>query len=261
MKVATAASVVCIAIEASLVVATVAGAAVLGALFAIPLAGIFALLSAMLIVILRSAHTSSWAEATDVASEKFGVPRKAMALWISEIALLAALLPRSKKSTHSGREFSSHGPLHALMWAMITLSLVETTVVHLAIRVPWVRWLVFAVSVYALFILIGFYCVSVGNPHRVSVSHIEVKSGGRLAVNIPRGSLSSWGQCSPGAGGSIAVASGTMRVPVLSQVNTYIETTQPVIAKDISLGKVEVSRIEFYTDGRSELLAELATSL
>lgn len=250
----------CVALEIALVVLSALGIEYPKLLAVIPLLVIVSFVSFLLIHVLVSASRVGWIEAAEKIASRFHIPYKPLAIWISEIAMLAALLPRGSNSKYSNIEFSYHSSLRPVVWCISILSVVEMSVVHLAISIDWIKWSVFALSLYGVVALFGFYRSLLINPHRRDSSMVSIRYGNRLIAAFPVEYIKAYGRCSPGDGGSITFSEGVARVPVFSQVNTYVEMLEPVSVKDIFVGRRTVTRVEFFVDDRDAFLASLADS-
>lgn len=251
---------ICVALEVSLVVLSALRIDYPKLLAVIPLLVIFSFVSFLLIYVLVSASRVGWIEAAGEIASRFHIPYKPLAVWISEIAMLAAFLPRGSNSKYSDIDFSYHSSLRPVVWCISVLSVVEISVVHLAISIDWIRWSVFALSLYGVVALFGFYRSLLINPHRLDNSIVSIRYGNRLVAVFPVEDMKTYGRCSPGDGGSITFSGGVARVPVFSQVNTYVEMLEPVTVKDIFVGRRTVTKFEFFVDDRDSFLASLADS-
>lgn len=251
--------VLCLFAEAILLILAIFGIDFPKLLAVPPLAIIGSFIISILFYLLRSARQDGWIRSAEITSAKFRVPYKPVALWVSEIAMLFSLLTGWGGSTRSGQGFFYHKSLRPVVWCIFALSIVEIVVVHLAISIDWIKWTIFAFSVYGIIALFGFYRSLFRNPHQVDDGHVKLKYGNRLVADLSIDSIHGFGRCSPGSGGSVRVMDKDMRIPVLSQVNTWIEMSDPVIVKDLFLGDHAITRLEFFVDDRDAFLRILAT--
>lgn len=249
---------VCIALEIVFLGAKAAGVSISNAWAILPLGGVLLLLAILFAHIIYWKVREDWFASVERTSNVFGVPRKAVSFWVSELALIGAFFSREHKDVGKETHFSSHGPLTPVLISLMFLSIVEIVVVHLAIGVEWLRWAILIVSVYALIVLTGFYLSVRRSTHTVTDELVVIRSGQRLRISIPVHAIEHCGRRQPGSGGSVKVVDGTVRIPVLSQVNTFIDTSQPVVMEDLSSGRQEVTCIEFFADQRDELIELLS---
>ncbi|WP_459612906.1 hypothetical protein [Corynebacterium urogenitale] len=203
-------------------------------------------------------HGCSWATSLTVTSKRFGVPRKALALLVSEVGSLASVLSLfrpTKNSSYGGQAYTVHRNLRTVIFVLLGLSVVELIIVHLAISSSFWRYLILAVSIYAIALLCGFYASVRSRPHLLTPRGIVIRSGKRLTCKIPWSHMRDIKYVGAGQGGDIAVdENGHLRIPVLSEVNVRIEVDPQVRVEDLHKGCVNVSSIDFYCDEKESFL-------
>lgn len=203
----------------------------------------------------------SLAVSLSATAARFGVPRKALALLVSEVRS-----PRSSAGVFSrpvvpaGDEaHPGHRNLRTVILLVLGLVAVEIVVVHLAVPSRFWRILLFILSVYALILLLGFYTSVRRNPHLLTPRGLRLRHGDRFVCEIPWKNLDSAWAVRPGQGGDLVIDDdGEARVPVLSEVNVRLEMDPPVTAEDLHKGAVDVTAIEFYCDDRDVFLDAVA---
>lgn len=196
-----------------------------------------------------------WLVSVTTTAERFGLPRKALAYWVSEMLMLGGFVRKRPR----GATFSYSGPLRTVVWAISGLVIVEMTLVHLLLPSATWRLILAVLSLYGLLVLLGFYASLRQQPHSLSETELILRSGHRFSLVIPRDRIIHTRAQRPGDGASISVnAEGLCRLPVLNQVNTVVELAQPVVARDLFLGEMTVHRVEFSCDERENLLANLS---
>lgn len=207
-------------------------------------------------------YDSSWPVSLTETAGKFGVPRQALALLVSEIGSLTAAVGvlRVPKAAQQGtKRYSTHGNLRTVVAVIVGLSVVEMSVVHLAVPNGFWRYLVLAVSIYAVILLCGFYGAIRSRPHLVTPEGITIRYGKRLTCNVPWGQVKRVRSTRAGQGGDISIDhNGSLRVPVLSEVNVSIEVEPEVVVEDLHKGLLLASTIEFYCDDRDTFLEDCA---
>lgn len=207
-------------------------------------------------------YDSSWAVSLSETAGTFGVPRQALALLVSEVGTLTAavgVLRVPRVSQQCTRSYSTHRNLRTVVAVIVGLSVVEISVVHLAVPNGFWHYLVLAVSIYAVILLCGFYSAMRSRPHLVTSEGITIRSGKRLTCNVPWGQVKSVRSTRAGQGGSISIDhNGSLRVPVLSEVNVSIEVEPEVVVEDLHKGLLLASTIDFYCDDRDTFLEDCA---
>ncbi|WPF66165.1 MULTISPECIES: hypothetical protein [unclassified Corynebacterium] len=205
--------------------------------------------------LLLTAHRErDWLVAIDATASRFGLPRKALSYWVSEILMLGGFA----RKRPGGATFGYSGPLRTIVWAISALVIVEIVVVHLVLPSATWRVILAVLSVYGLMVLLGFYASLRQQPHSLTEEALILRSGHRFELAIPRNLIARSGAQRPGDGANISVdEAGLCRLPILNQVNTVVELAEPARARDLFLGEVEVRRVEFSCDEREELLARL----
>ncbi|WP_337448607.1 hypothetical protein [Corynebacterium pseudokroppenstedtii] len=203
----------------------------------------------------------SWAASLSTTARRFGIPRKALALLVSEVGYLvsAPSIFRPFSGTPDGsRVYTVHKNLRALVFMVLGLSVVEITVVHLAVSHRFWRYLFLIISIYAVILLSGFYASVRNRPHFVTHQGVVIRYGKRLICEIPWSHLRSAKPISAGQGGDITLdENGHLRVPVLSEVNVKLEVEPPVLVEDLHKGCIRASSIEIYCDDRDSFLNDL----
>lgn len=202
-------------------------------------------------------QTGSWSASLSRTSERFGVPRKALALFVSETAALVSVAKVFRRpSAPAGSEaHPSHQNLRTVVFVILGLALVEILVVHLAVRNQAWRAVLLVVSIYALLLLVGFYTSMRIHPHLLTPDGLTLRHGIRFRCEIPWSNISLVKPVGAGQGGDIVIADdGEVRLPVLSEVNIRIEIDPPASAHDLFQGPAGVSAIEFYCDDRTAFL-------
>ena len=104
-------------------------------------------------------RAGSWAVSLSATAARFGVPRKALALLVSEVrSLRSSAGVFSRPVVPAGDEaHPGHRNLRTVVLLVLGLVAVEIVVVHLAAPSRFWRILLFILSVYALILLLGFY--------------------------------------------------------------------------------------------------------
>jgi hypothetical protein len=203
----------------------------------------------------------SWSVSLSETAERFGVPRKALALLISEINSLGSITKIFKRSfvPAGGEAHTGYKNLRTVVFLILGLVIVEITVVHLAVPSQFWRLLLLVLSIYALLLLLGFYTSVRANPHILTPRGLELRHGSRFVCEIPWENLALAKKAGPGQGGDIIISEdGEARLPVLSEVNVRLEMEPPVPAEDLHKGRVDVSSIEIYCDDRKAFLDSVA---
>lgn len=250
-------AILCIAIEVAIIICISVGLDVPTALVFVPLVGIVGLLCVLLGTLLFFTVREGWIRSAQLVSERFSLPYKPIAFWVYEISTLVSLIRRRRRSSGEVHIFSYSSSLRPVVFSLAALSVVELVVVHLAITVVWLKWTIFGLSVYAVVALIGFYRANSVNGHCITPCLLEIRNGDRLIVDVSREDVEGFGRCSPGSGGSVSVKEGVARIPVMSQVNVYIETSCPVTVKDLFSADRNARRVEFFVDDPNEFLERL----
>lgn len=199
----------------------------------------------------------SWPVSLPKTADRFGVPRKALALVVSEVTSLGSLTQifRRPLVPAGGEVHTGYKNLRTVIFLILGLVIVEIAVVHLAVPSQFWRLLLLVLSVYALLLLLGFYTSVKTNPHILTPRGLQLRHGGRFVCEIPWESLSLAKKASPGQGGDVIIgADGEVRLPVLSEVNVRLEMKPPVPAEDLYQGRADVSSIEIYCDDRKAFL-------
>lgn len=226
----------------------------LGLLALIPLAFAIAIMGYLLI---SKARATTWSQAIREVSTELGVPRRALRMWGTEVAYMHSLMRRRPKGEDY---FGAHSPLTPVVWIFGFLSIVEATLVHLLVPIVWLRWVILILSAYAMLVFIGFYRSLSTNPHRIRGNTVDINSGVRCRIHTSVENIAHAGRCMPGEGGSVTLKEGTLRIPVLSQVNTVVEFKEEVPIEDMVLGTPPIKKVEFYVDNRDEFLKKLGAA-
>ena len=204
----------------------------------------------------------SWAASLSETSKNFGVPRKILALLVSEVSSLIAAFTffRLQKNVDSEvRSFTVHKNLRTVVFMVLALSIVEIGIVHFAISNTFWRYFLLVISVYAVVLLSGFYVTVRDQPHLITPQGLVLRIGRRLTCEIPWSHLRQTSSVTAGEGGDVAIdEDGNLRVPVLSEVNVRLEVDSPVVAEDLYKGLMMVSSIEIYCDDKDAFLRNLA---
>lgn len=201
----------------------------------------------------------SWSVSLSYTAERFGVPRLALALLVSEMSSLWSLTkiftrPSSPADAHPG-----YKNLRTVVTLIVALVIVEIIVIHLAVPSQFWRLLLLVLSIYALLLLIGFYISIKVNPHLLTPRGLEIRRGHRFVCEIPWENLARVEKAGPGQGGDIIInEDGEVRLPVLSEVNVRLEMEPPVLAEDLHKGRVDVTAVEIYCDDRNSFLDSVA---
>lgn len=203
----------------------------------------------------------SWSVSLSETAERFGVPRLALALLVSEISSLGSLTKVfTRLSSPAG--FDAHPGyknLRTVVTLIVALVIVESIVIHLAVPSQFWRILLLVLSIYALLLLIGFYTSIKVNPHLLTPRGLEIRRGHRFVCEIPWENLARAKKAGPGQGGDIIInEDGEVRLPVLSEVNVRLEMDPPVSAEDLHKGRVDVTAVEIYCDDRNSFLDSVA---
>lgn len=203
----------------------------------------------------------SWAASLSETSKNFGVPRKILALLVSEVSSLIAAFTffRPQKNVDSEvRSFTVHKNLRTVVFMVLALSIVEIGIVHFAISNTFWRYFLLVISVYAVVLLSGFYVTVRDQPHLITPQGLVLRIGRRLTCEIPWSHLRQTSSVTAGEGGDVAIdEDGNLRVPVLSEVNVRLEVDSPVVAEDLYKGLMMVSSIEIYCDDKDAFLRNL----
>ena len=129
----------------------------------------------------------SWSVSLSETAERFGVPRLALALLVSEISSLGSLTKVfARPSSPAG--FDAHPGyknLRTVVILIVALVIVESIVIHLAVPSQFWRILLLVLSIYALLLLIGFYTSIKVNPHLLTPRGLEIRCGHRFVCEIP----------------------------------------------------------------------------
>lgn len=204
----------------------------------------------------------SWAASLSETSKNLGVPRKILALLVSEVSSLIAAFTffRLQKNVDSEvRSFTVHKNLRTVVFMVLALSIVEIGIVHFAISNTFWRYFLLVISVYAVVLLSGFYVTVRDQPHLITPQGLVLRIGRRLTCEIPWSHLRQTSSVTAGEGGDVAIdEDGNLRVPVLSEVNVRLEVDSPVVAEDLYKGLMMVSSIEIYCDDKDAFLRNLA---
>ncbi|WP_297451996.1 hypothetical protein [uncultured Corynebacterium sp.] len=204
----------------------------------------------------------SWAASLSETSKNFGVPRKILALLVSEVGSLLAAFTffRPQKNVDSEvRAFTVHKNLRTVVFMILALSVAEISIVHFAISNAFWRYLLLVISVYAVVLLSGFYVTVRDHPHLITPQGLVLRNGRRLICEIPWSHLRHVSSVTAGEGGDVAIdEDGNLRVPVLSEVNVRLEVDSQVMAEDFYKGPMMVSSIEIYCDDKDTFLRDLA---
>lgn len=199
----------------------------------------------------------SWPVSLSESAERFGVPRRALALLISEINSLGSITKIFKRSfVPAGDEaHTGYKNLRTVVALIFGLVIVEITVVHLAVPNQFWRLLLLVLSIYALLLLLGFYTSVRANPHILTPRGLELRHGSRFVCEIPWENLALVKKVGAGQGSDITISEdGEVRLPVLGEVNVRLEMEPPVPAEDLHKGCMDVSSIEIYCDDRKAFL-------
>lgn len=205
-------------------------------------------------------RAGSWAVSLSATASRFGVPRKALALLVSEVNSLRSFAGVfGRPAVPAGDEaHPGYRNLRTVVFLILGLVAVEIVVVHLAVPGRFWRILLFILSVYALMLLLGFYTSVRRNPHLLGPRGLRLRHGDRFVCEIPWENLDGARAVRPGQGGDLVIDDGEARVPVLSEVNVRLVTDPPVTAEDLHKGRVDVTAIEFYCDDRGVFLDAVA---
>ncbi|MBV7282282.1 hypothetical protein [Corynebacterium sp. TAE3-ERU30] len=203
--------------------------------------------------IMRSGSVTS--SITDV-SRRLGVPRKALALWCSEVGMLYGVTGLCTRNTGAGEPVSYHRALTPVFIGVLLLGIVEAVVVHLVVSNGVLGVVIAILSVYAIVLFAGFYGSMRAHPHLLNDDgSIQVRLGTKLRCFIEPHNIAAITKVMPGSGGAVEIENSGCRAPVLGQVNVQITCTDPVVVEDISLGVYEVTRLDIYCDQPDILLA------
>ncbi|AWB82168.1 hypothetical protein C3B44_07195 [Corynebacterium yudongzhengii] len=256
---------ICAEIAVLIVVATSSGTS--PAWLLLPLALILSALALLFSGMLTDRrHAGSWAVSLSITSERFGVPRKALALLVSEVIFLASLpwLLRRPSGDKTGNKAGNtavtkthpgYKNLRTVVIVIVGLVVVEIVVVHLAVPSEFWRLLLLVLSVYALMVLLGFYASVKSRPHLVTPQALILRHGGRFFCEIPWENVTRISGARPGQGGDITISdNGETRLPVLSEVNVRIDLDPPVTAADLHKGCAEAAAVEIYCDDKKAFL-------
>lgn len=233
-----------------------------GQWFLLPLIVIFfALILLFTGMIVEWKKARSWPIALTNAAKLFGVPRRPLAMIVSEIysftsTLLIFRVSDSEAEVHS---YPGYKNLRIVFFFILGLVIVEMVIVHFALRSDFLRYLFLALSLYATLLLIGFYNSMKYNAHDVTKSGVVVRHGKRFICEIPWQNISAIKNVSPGQGGSLVVnEQGEARIPVLSEVNVRIEIEPPVQAEDLYFGIANICAVEIYCDEGKKFVDEVS---
>lgn len=203
----------------------------------------------------------SWSVSLSQTAERFGVPRLALALLVSEISSLWSLTkifirPASPAGADAHPGYKN---LRTVVTLIVALVIVEIIVIHLAVPSQFWRLLLLVLSIYALLLLIGFYTSIKVNSHLLTPRGLEIRRGHRFVCEIPWENLARAQKVGPGQGGDIIITEdGEARLPVLSEVNVRLEMEPSVLAEDLHKGRVDVTAVEIYCDDRNSFLDSVA---
>ena len=144
----------------------------------------------------------SWSVSLSETAERFGVPRLALALLVSEISSLGSLTEVfTRPSSPAG--FDAHPGyknLRTVVILIVALVIVESIVIHLAVPSQFWRILLLVLSIYALLLLIGFYTSIKVNLHLLTPRGVEIRRGHRFVCEIPWENLARAKKAGPGQG-------------------------------------------------------------
>jgi hypothetical protein len=211
----------------------------------------FALILLFTAMIVEWKEVRSWPIALTNVTKTFGVPRKPLAMLVSEMYSFTSflLIFRGSDSEAEAVSYSGYKNLRTVIFFILGLVLVEIVIVHFALRSDFWRYLFLALSLYATLLLVGFYNSMKYNTHDVTKSGVRIRHGKRFICEVPWQSISAIKHISPGQGGNLVVDDqGEARIPVLSEVNVRIELDPPVQAEDLYLGTVKLCALEIYCD-------------
>ncbi|UQV58041.1 hypothetical protein L9H78_09500 [Corynebacterium pseudodiphtheriticum] len=203
----------------------------------------------------------SWSVSLSETADRFGVPRVALALLVSEISSLWSLTKIfTRPSSPAGADaHPGYKNLRTVVTLIVVLVIVESIVIHLAVPSQFWRILLLVLSIYALLLLIGFYTSIKVNPHLLTPRGLEIRRGHRFVCEIPWENLARAKKAGPGQGGDIIInEDGEARLPVLSEVNVRLEMEPLVLAEDLHKGRVYVTAVEIYCDDRNSFLDSVA---
>jgi hypothetical protein len=203
----------------------------------------------------------SWPIALTNSAEIFGVPRKPLAMLVSEIYSFTSVLHifRVSDSKAKADSYPGYKNLRTIVFFILGLVIVEMVVVHFALRNDFWRYLFLALSLYSTLLLVGFYNSMKYNAHDVTGSGVIVRHGKRFICEIPWQNISAIKNISPGQGGNLVVNDqGEARIPVLSEVNVRIELEPPVQAEDLYFGIVDICAVEIYCDEGEKFVDEVS---
>lgn len=203
----------------------------------------------------------SWSVSLSETADRFGVPRVALALLVSEISSLWSLTKIfTRPSSPAGADaHPGYKNLRTVVTLIVVLVIVESIVIHLAVPSQFWRILLLVLSIYALLLLIGFYTSIKVNPHLLTPRGLEIRRGHRFVCEIPWENLARAKKAGPGQGGDIIInEDGEARLPVLSEVNVRLEMEPSVLAEDLHKGRVYVTAVEIYCDDRNSFLDSVA---
>lgn len=199
----------------------------------------------------------SWASSLSKTARRFGVPRRALVLLVSEIYSITsfARVFNRVKPVQVGEIHTGYKNLRTVVFLIVGLVVVEIVVVHLAITSEIWRIVLFVSSLYALVLLLGFYTSIRMNPHVVESDSLKIRHGIRFSCVIPWEQVRSLKGVGAGQGGDIFVnEDNELRVPVLSEVNLRLELHSPVVIEDLYFGEAEITAVDFYCDDKKALL-------
>lgn len=123
---------------------------------------------------------NSWATSLTVTSQRFGVPRKALAFLVAEVSSLISVFgPFSpiKGFSPEGQIYTGYRNLRTIIYALLSVSVVEVIVVHLAVSNDFWSSLILVVSIYAIALLFGFYASVRNQPHVLTSRGILIRYG------------------------------------------------------------------------------------
>lgn len=242
-------------VEAVLLAARFTGAAVPGPVLLIPAALLAGYLVALGIGTLRRSRRAGIAPAIGEVAGASGIPRRALAYLIHEVLMLRGLISRRPRPAPGRELFGYHGPLTPVVVMVLVLSIIEITVVHLALPPGVVRVVILVLSIYAVVVLLGFLRSMQVHPHEVAGRVLTIRGGALTRARIPLAGVTGIRRCRPGSGGGVDIGSGCARIPVLGQVNVRVELAEPAELHHGPTGVHRVDAVEFHVDDPDRLIA------
>jgi hypothetical protein len=135
-----------------------------------------------------------------------------------------------------------------MLWAMCGLGALELGVVHVLTPWPGVRWVLFAVGVYALLWFIGFGFSLRQHPHLVRGDELVLRFGHFRATTVPLHRLASARTHVLGGHARNVVLDGdSLALSVMGDTNVELGFTPPVEV-EVTGGRRSLSRISFFVD-------------